>query len=413
MDKNINYFDLFKVNKYQAGGGITGDMIEQLFKNLNPNGTGKFAEFAGKATNFLTMDVDTSRNASVGQSVGNLSTEIAKAAKEGTLDWKNGAVMGAAGKVINAGLDKVTGAVIGDKTFNKQSAAIDDAVRAASNELSGRFPPWGLLAAGILEVSNAADKMAGKTVEGFEVGDLGAGYSGVENTYDAESFRGSQTKQMKEQTARRNEQAMAAIKAADVNIEQAFQQEARMNSIHNVIQNNAWALDGGISTDLLAAKQGAKLVDKQQQLVDKIINTIFASDTVKSAKNGAKLKPVEMSEEENVIPTGTLHKNKHNLDLEEITKKGIPVIQNVDDSVETFEEIKEHEKEIVQSAEIESLEIIFNKEVTDFIEEKMQNSSDKEVCKEVGMRLCKEILFNTKDKSDLIETINQKESDNE
>lgn len=409
MDKNINYFDLFKVNKYQAGGGITGDMIEQLFKNLNPNGTGKFAEFAGKATNFLNMDVDTSRNASVGQSLGTAAAEIAK----NGFDWKNASVTGAVGSLANAALDKVTGAVIGDKTFNKQSSAIDDAVRTASTELQGRFPPWGLLAAGILEVSNAADKMAGKTVEGFEVGDLGAGYSGVESTYDAESFRGSQTKQMKEQTARRNEQAMAAIKAADVNEEQAFQQEARMNSIHNVIQNNAWALDGGVSTDLLAAKHGAKLVDRQQQLVDKIINTIFASDTVKSAKNGAKLKPVEISEEENVIPTGTLHKNKHNLDLEEITKKGIPVIQNVDDSVETFEEIKEHEKDIVQSAEIESLEIIFNKEVTDFIEEKMQNSSDKEVCKEVGMRLCKEILFNTKDKSDLIETINQKESDNE
>ena len=413
MDKNINYFDLFKVKKYQAGGGITGDMIEQLFKNLNPDGTGKFAEYAGKATNFLNMDVDTSRNASVGQSLGTAAAEIAKAKEAGNLNWKNGSVMGAVGSLANAALDKVTGAVIGDKTFNKQSAAIDDAVRAASNELSGRFPPWGLLAAGILEVSNAADKMAGKTVEGFEVGDLGAGYSGVESTYDAESFRGSQTKQMKEQTARRNEQAMAAIKAADVNEEQAFQQEARMNSIHNVIQNNAWALDGGVSTDLLAAKQGAKLVDKQQQLVDKIINTIFKSDTVTSAKNGAKLKQIETSEDENVIPTGTLHKNKHNLDLEEITKKGIPVIQNIDDSVETFEEIKEHEEDIVQSAEIESLEIIFNKEVTDFIEEKMQNSSDKEVCKEVGMRLCKEILFNTKDKSDLIETINQKESDNE
>jgi len=49
---------------------------------------------------------------------------------------------------------------------------------------------------------------------------------------------------------------------------------------------------------------------------------------------------VEVSSEPNVIPEGDYHKNKHDLDLDNITKKGIPVIQVPDDSVETFTEIK-------------------------------------------------------------------------
>jgi predicted aconitase with swiveling domain len=61
---------------------------------------------------------------------------------------------------------------------------------------------------------------------------------------------------------------------------------------------------------------------------------------IQYAQNGAALKGIELSEEQSVIPEGALHKNKHHLDLEGITKKGIPVIQNVDDSVETLAEIK-------------------------------------------------------------------------
>jgi hypothetical protein len=51
-----------------------------------------------------------------------------------------------------------------------------------------------------------------------------------------------------------------------------------------------------------------------------------------------------MAEEVSVIPEGALHAHKHNLEgLDgKITTKGIPVIQNVDDSVETFAEVKQH-----------------------------------------------------------------------
>ena len=56
-------------------------------------------------------------------------------------------------------------------------------------------------------------------------------------------------------------------------------------------------------------------------------------------KNGGQLKNIETAEEPSVIPEGALHAHKHNLDLEGLTKKGIPVIQNLDDSINTFEEV--------------------------------------------------------------------------
>lgn len=123
------------------------------------------------------------------------------------------------------------------------------------------------------------------------------------------------------------------------------------------------------------------------------------------AKNGAALQNIEIADEQSVIPEGALHKNKHNLDLEGITKKGIPVIQNVDDSVETLEEIKQHGGELQQSAEIEAAEVIFSKELTDFIEAKRKewhrtNSND--ILVEVGKRVTKELLENTDDRIGLI-----------
>ena len=125
-------------------------------------------------------------------------------------------------------------------------------------------------------------------------------------------------------------------------------------------------------------------------------------------KNGGQLKNIEMAEEPSVIPEGALHAHKHNLDLDGITKKGIPVIQNVNDEVETLAEIQQEGGELQQSAEIEREEIIFSKELTDFIETKRKEwheTQSNEILEEVGKRITKEILFNTDDRADLIESI--------
>lgn len=117
----------------------------------------------------------------------------------------------------------------------------------------------------------------------------------------------------------------------------------------------------------------------------------------------SKFKPIIATEEEvqkfkeggsfNIIPDGALHARKNNMDVENITKKGIPVV----------------DKDGVQQAEIERDEIIFRKEVTDAIEEARKDGSDKKAI-EIGKLLVKEIFHNTQDNTGLIKDLTNETS---
>ena len=91
----------------------------------------------------------------------------------------------------------------------------------------------------------------------------------------------------------------------------------------------------------------------------------------------------------NVIPEGALHARKHNMDVEGITKKGIPVVDN----------------DGKQQAEIERSEIILRLEVTKKLEKLEEKYYDEETSQrekdecalEAGKLLVEEILYNTQD----------------
>ena len=131
-------------------------------------------------------------------------------------------------------------------------------------------------------------------------------------------------------------------------------------------------MTGGLSTNILAAKQGAKLFKEKQKLK-------------------------QTPEEKNVIPEGALHARKHNLPDEiaqHVTDKGIPVITLEDGG-------------ITQHAEIEHSEIIFHKQVTEKLEEllKKYNDGDESALVEAGKLLTYEILDNTEDNVGLLNTV--------
>lgn len=110
--------------------------------------------------------------------------------------------------------------------------------------------------------------------------------------------------------------------------------------------------------------------------------------------NGGKTeesKKEPLSNQQNVIPEGALHARLHHMDnADELTKKGIPVIDNKGE----------------QQAEIELNEIIFNLEVTKKLEELCKDGSDEAAIK-AGKLLVQEILFNTEDRTGLINTLKQ------
>lgn len=125
-------------------------------------------------------------------------------------------------------------------------------------------------------------------------------------------------------------------------------------------------------------------------------------------QNGAKLRGIEVSQEPVVVPEGQLHKNKNHLDLEGITPKGIPVIQDVPDDVKTLKDIKAAGGSLRQSAEIEAEEIIFPKELTMYVEDAMvkyQQVEDQDLLLEVGKRIVKELIKNTEDNTGLIDRL--------
>ena len=95
----------------------------------------------------------------------------------------------------------------------------------------------------------------------------------------------------------------------------------------------------------------------------------------------------------NVIPEGALHARKHRMDIEGITKKGIPVVSVNKDG------------ELEQQAEIEHSELIFRLSVTEQIEDlqkKYEESKDDQYAIEAGKLLTDEILNNTQDRTNLL-----------
>lgn len=102
----------------------------------------------------------------------------------------------------------------------------------------------------------------------------------------------------------------------------------------------------------------------------------------------------------NVIPNGALHARKHHMDMEGITKKGIPVVSETDGKIQ-------------QQAEIEVNEIIFRLEVTKKLEDLKKiyysdtasNKDKEDAALEAGKLLTDEILHNTQDNTGLIQQV--------
>lgn len=113
--------------------------------------------------------------------------------------------------------------------------------------------------------------------------------------------------------------------------------------------------------------------------------------TIEKEENSEK----SISEQPNVIPEGALHKNKHHIEgSEEWTQKGIPVVDN----------------ENKQQAEVECDEIIFNLEVTQKLEElqkKYYKENKEDYAIEAGKLLVDQILYNTDDRTNLIERVDE------
>lgn len=156
----------------------------------------------------------------------------------------------------------------------------------------------------------------------------------------------------------------------------------------------------GGTIEFKAEITGTEVYDSWKPVID--------FDEISLLKEGGSIKQPEIevietnTVQKSVIPDGALHKNKHNLDKvgvddKEMTKKGIPVVDNNGE----------------QQAEIELNEIIFTLEVTkelekrykEYYDDDTKQSRKDELALEAGKLLWKEIIYNTDDRTGLIDTL--------
>ena len=212
---------------------------------------------------------------------------------------------------------------------------------------------------------------------------VGSSYGGVNDLVDkalnksgkkygllSRSSRKKANQQIDE--AKRQQNLMGEISDDATN---AFTRQASMSDINN--RRYAFQKLGGFQNSLRVGKEGLKFPSPDQ--------IRRAKDTLRSRKfkDGGKM---------NVIPEGALHARLHHMDMDGITKKGIPVIT------------EEQGGEIVQHAEIERNEIIFTKEVTEQLEKLYKEGTDAAAI-EAGKILAREIIENTIDNTGLLKEV--------
>lgn len=160
--------------------------------------------------------------------------------------------------------------------------------------------------------------------------------------------------------------------------------EARLKAAKFMSQGQNYTKDFFKNLRSNENQYGDNMRDLLRMFNDDYLEKLFNVNSAQKFQEGGSI---------NVIPEGALHARKHNMDMEGITPKGIPVISNKESG------------EVEQQAEIEREEIIFRLEVTKKLEELEKKFYDSETSQkekdecalEAGKLLVEEILYNTQD----------------
>lgn len=427
-------------------GDKVSNTINTFNNSIDLTGTNKALEKVNKDLNTIDLNTEAGR-AAFNQKKQERDDLLKKA--------KTNATMNLVGQGVGLAAD-ITDEYIRDQfDYSDEASSVNGQGRKAYDAVANslmNFSPYGTVAGGAMKVLGTVNDLAGKKTERFTadqdtINQLGGSYAGsASNITEAASkankkfglLDGSKVKKINKQIqeARRQQGIMQdlASEAQDYASSQTLLSQADALSYQ-------FQLNGGYDQRYMrAAKDGAKIqyfkepfkvqlsdCDKFEvtlsdvptvlkqggTLLDKLdkastFKVVLSDVPPESFKKGGQIKDREIevietnTNQKSVIPEGALHKNKHHLndvgvDDSELTKKGIPVVDNQGD----------------QQAEIELNEIIFTLEVTkeletrykEFYEEGTSESKKNELAEEAGKLLWKEILYNTDDRTGLIDTL--------
>lgn len=331
-------------------------------------------------------------------------------------ETKAGRGIAVAGQAMNILGDALSNLGIADY---KQNGNTDTrkSISAAGRQVASMFGPWGQFAAGLDSITEG---LGGKSdvSEGLGAADTGNMIASIAlpglGWALGKTDKYSQDQMIKTSSAYTGEAAAGEKVAKNAGAKLLFgrgkaNENTRLQKLRDadtkkVLQHgrdqlaasnysgfsigNQMALSGG--PRVLRAEDGIKLKLKQARRILKnayVEELPEIAEVVEEFKEGGKV---------NVIPEGSLHKNRHHMEtvsdsFKELTHKGIPVVT-------------ESKGGLVQQAEIERNEIIFNIDVTKKLEALMGDGSD-EAALEAGKLLAFEIMENTVDNTGLIDEI--------
>ena len=359
----------------QRSKGSDGDGSKGSGKGLNLNAMSGISNAVSGLTDLATSFIDVDENSSFQQQqmVGDM---LMKSGNPYAM------AAGAAFKGLSA-MDQALG--INVNTINKKEAEFADISKGERvlNNVLGFLPGTG---AGLL---------AGKTSDfnyDERLNSLSSSYSKtLEDMNTAEGMSGGRylfgKKKINDKIQDLEEDQSVLLNAQKTNT-------LRKNSDYqyNLAQQNLNRYAGNNYSLTAIGKDGMKLISKEdvKQLIASRKQTI---EDVALFKDGGKM---------NILPEGKLHAHNHHLEdvderLEDLTKKGIPIVTVSENG------------ELSQVAEVEKEELILHLELTEQIEalweqfKKAETPEEKNrIAFECGDLLCREIITNTEDNTNLI-----------
>lgn len=355
---------------FNANGTAGGNWMSKL------NGIGSWGSMAG--------DVLSSMGSAIGNKYGEDFSDDQKAAQSSIR--KGLAMIPGYGQIIAAatGLVDAFGTATGTNLSNidKNSANRAGASGSAKfnnlmNMLPGNSMIWGLMGSRTKNYTMSEDAQELESGYAGTVGDLRAAgdLSGKRVLF--------QRRKMNQfiDNAERNDRLLS-----DINETNTMRKQS--DYYQNIMQQNANRYAGQNYLGISVGKHGTKLMS-----IEEVRAIIMArhgkQDDPQKFQNGGTI-----GIDTNVLPEGALHARKNNLaelnpDLEDATKKGIPVMAA--DGGEIGEQV----------AEIENSEIIFRLDVTKRLEELRKDGSE-EAMIEAGKLVAEELIENTQDNVGII-----------
>lgn len=289
----INFFQQQRVRLFQEGGELDLGMNGQESTGPRPK-HGQFRTnketrareiFDAKANNWINvLDPDGQNNKRATEIMAEVDAQKATERAEtravndfnfagatgvntsfigenkGQISATSAAAIGGMATIGVQAMNAIDQAAMGDKNFGSQSQAIDSAVHGVSGALIKSGNPYAMAAGAGLEAANFMTKATGQNTQGYDVGINSSGYGqlGHKDSSASRDFLGAiglgglDGGMMDRKLASRNEQAQMALKASNVADNIKFQQEARMNSVDDVLRQNQIALAGGLDTTAIA-----------------------------------------------------------------------------------------------------------------------------------------------------------------